>query len=710
MERLTRVRAGIVMVILCLIIGFYALKTYDLQVIETGGSVDNTTYYTTYTTVKAARGEILDCHGNVLVTNRASYDLVFNHYVICSADNRNAILRELVHLCRELDIEYVDNFPITTAPPYEYTLGELNSAWQGYFQAYLAAKPKVDSDITAALLMRTLREYYNIPEDWSDEDARAVIGIRYELDLRNGVVSTLASYVFLEDADNKALAGILELNVPGLRTEASVVRVYNTKYGAHILGYVGAMDAKQWSYYKTLKYEYVNDKGETVERDLYNMDADVGQAGLEEAFEEYLHGIDGVRKDVTSTDGTIIESTYTVQPQAGQNVELSIDLSLQATAEDSMAQLIETLRASGENLEEGQKAPDGSDVEGGAVVIIDVKTGQIRACASYPTYDLSTFREDYNNLLETPFAPLFNRALQAPYPPGSTYKMSMVIAGIDAGVINSTQEIFDSGVYREYEDSGFAPQCLQYTNYGYGHGPMNAMTALQKSCNYYFYWLGDHMDIKDIDATAQGLGLGEPTGIELAEKIGHRANPTTRAQLYKGDKARWYAADQIMTAIGQSDNLFTPMQLCVYTTTLANRGTRYAATFLSRVISSDYSGILFENEPEILSTMEISDEAYAAYTKGMQLVAESGTASKYFSNYPIPIAAKTGTAETDSGGSDNGAFICYAPFDDPEIAVVVYGEKAGHGSTMAQIGKAILDAYFADEIHGDITVGENEIG
>lgn len=709
MERLTRNRVILLAVIFCLLLGVYAMKAYDLQVVQTGGVVDNTTYYTTITTVKAARGEILDCNGNVLVTNRASYDLVFNHYVICSADNRNAILLELVQLCREKGIEYNENFPVTTSLPYEYTLEKLTSAQQGYFQSYLATKPKVDSDITAALLMRTLRSYYNIPEDWSEEDARAVIGIRYELDLRNGVVSTLSSYVFLEDAQSSALAAILELGVPGLRTEASVVRVYNTNYAAHILGYVGAMDSEQWAYYKTLKYAYTNADGETVERSTYNMDAEVGQSGLEEVFEEYLHGIDGVRKDVTDTAGNIISSTYTVEPQAGQNVEISIDINLQGTAEDSMAELIESLRASGENLAEGEKAPDGSDVQGGAVVVMNVKTGQILACASYPTYDLSTFRQDYNDLLEQDYAPLFNRALNAAYAPGSTFKMAVAIAAMEAGVIDSGTKINDTGVYKEYEDTGFAPKCLQYTNHGYGHGEINVITALEKSCNYFFYWLGDHLSIQTLDDTVKALGLGEATGIELSEKLGHRANPTTKKQLYKGDLSGWYAADSIMAAIGQSDNLFTPIQLCVYTATLANRGSRYSATFLNRVISSDYTSVLKEQTPELVSKLEISDETFAAYSEGMRLVAVSGTASKYFKNYPISIAAKTGTAETD-GGSDNGAFLCYAPYDDPEIAVVVYGEHAGHGSTMAQIGKEILNAYFVDEINGNLTIGENQIG
>ncbi len=703
MERMTRVRAGCVIAVFCILLGLFALRLYDLQIIQTGGAVNNQKTFTTYTTVKAARGEILDRFGNVLVTNRASYDLVFNHYVICSAPNRNAQLLELVRLCRELDIDYVDHLPISQDAPFTDTLSQYSSAWKGYFQSYLTEKPELDSDISAPLLMKQLRKYYGIPAEWSDRDARAVIGIRYELDLRQGVTN-LSNYVFLEDASSEALAAILELGTPGLKAEATVARVYSTQYAAHILGYVGAMSSKQWETYKDLTYTTAG--GST--RPLYNMDAQVGQSGLEEAFEEHLHGIDGIRKDVVAVDGTLISSEYTVLPVAGKNVELSIDLNLQSTAEDSMEKLFEELRNAPAVPDENGDLPDGLDVEGGAVVVMDVKTGQILACASYPTYDLTNFREDYNELIQAPLNPLLNRALRQTYPPGSTYKMSMVVAAINSGKINRYTTIYDEGVYTAY--TGFNPKCLQYTTHGYGHGETDAMLALEKSCNYYFYHLADRMDIDVIDSTAKALGLGELTGVELFEYPGWRANPQTKEELYSGDNTRWYPSDQILCSIGQADNRFTPLQLAVYTSTLANRGTRYQASFMNRVLSSDYSDVLSVHETVVLSKLEISDDAYAAYTEGMRRVAISGTAKKFFSDYPIPIAAKTGTAETGiKGTSDNGAFVCYAPFDDPEIAVVVYGEKAGHGSTMAQIGKEILDTYFADRLGGNTNVGEGGI-
>lgn len=690
MERITRSRVGMLLLIFCLIIGFFGFTLYDMQVIDTGGDTNNITTFETLTRVKAARGNILDTNGNVLVTNRASYDLVINHYVLTSSATPNQTLYELVKLCQSKGIEYTDHLPITKEAPFSYTLSDYNSTWQGYFQAFLAYRDNLDSDITASLLMKKLRESYGIPTEWSDTDARAVLGLRYELSLRNCVAS-LSNYVFLSDVDTEILAAVLELNVPGMNVEASTVRQYNTKYAAHILGYVGAMNSSQWDYYKEI--------------DGYSMDALVGQDGLEKAFESYLHGTDGTRVDVVTKDGTLVKSYYLEEPKAGQNVQVSIDLNLQAAAEDALAIAIENLRNPEINTSEA-----GRDAVGGAVVAMDIKTGQVLVCGSYPTYDLSTLFENYNELLSAEYQPMFNRALQAEYPPGSTYKMSMVISGLDSGTITSSTTIYDKGSFTEYE--GFSADCMSYSNYGYSHGSIDCLDALKFSCNYFFYELADRMKIDTIDTTAKNLGLGEHTGIELYERIGHRSNPETKAALYTGDDARWYAGDKVLTGIGQAENRFTPMQLCSYMTTIVNRGTRYKATFLDRVVSSDYSQVVFENTVEVLSEMFISNEAWNAVTTGMLKVTteQGGTARSLFDGYPIKVAAKTGTAQTGVPGySDNGAFVCYAPADNPQIAIAVYGERISSPSKIGPVAKAILDAYFGVDTDGDSLPGENQV-
>ena len=292
MERVSYFRARTFAILFALIIGFFIYKLYDLQIVKTEGKVNNITAYTTWTRVKAARGDILDRNGNVLVGNRASYDLVINHYVMRSSPTPNQSIYELVMLCKELDIDYIDRFPVTQSRPFTYTLEEYNSAWQGYFQKFLQNRGQLDSDISAPMLIQQLRKSYEIPEAWSDEEARLVIGIRYELSLRD--LTNLANYVFIADADDADLSAIMELSTPGMNVEASTVREYHTKYAAHILGYVGAMNPEQWEYYKTLKDENGQDK--------YAMDAEVGQSGFEMAFEEYLHGVDGIRVDTVTPD------------------------------------------------------------------------------------------------------------------------------------------------------------------------------------------------------------------------------------------------------------------------------------------------------------------------------------------------------------------------------------------------------------------------
>ena len=690
MERMTRFRAGMLAALFILVLVVFSFRLYYVQVVEPGGNTNNITTFETRTRVKAARGNILDTNGNVLVTNRASYDLVINHYVILSSADTNGALYKLAMLCRERGIDYTDHLPISKTAPFEYTLSEYNSTWQSHFQTFLVDRD-LDSDIKAPLLMEKLRESYQLPEEWTDEEARAVLGLRYELSLRNCVAS-LSNYVFLSDVDNDTLAAVLELNTPGLTVEASTVRQYNTAYAAHVLGHVSAMNAKQWEYYKEIEG--------------YSMDAHVGQGGFEEAFEQYLHGTDGTRVDVVTKDGTLVKSYYEVEPQAGQNVQVSIDLNLQTAAEDAMAITIEKLRDPEFNDEE-----DGRDAGGAAVVAMDVRTGQVLVCASYPTYDLSTLSENFNELLNAELDPMYNRALQATYPPGSTYKMSMVVAGIMADQIGRYTSIEDKGVFTKY--AGFRANCLKWTNDGETHGSIDAADALKVSCNYFFYELGDRMNIDDIDATAKGLGLGEYTGVELYEALGQRANEETKAKEHTGDDARWYKGDQILASIGQSENRFTPIQLCSYVNTLVNQGTRYKATFLDRVVSSDYQSVIYENTVEILSQMEISDEAYDAYTTGMRKCASEsgGTARKIFRDYPVEVAAKTGTAQTGiSNSSDNGAFVCYAPYDDPEIVVAVYGEKAGHGSSLGEIARSVLDAYFnVDSADGDAVIGENGV-
>ena len=740
MERVSRLRAYILLALFSLVLVLFAFKLFDLQIIETDGNTDNTATYTTITTVRAARGDILDRNGKILVGNRASYDLVFNHYVIKSADDRNEYLRRLYNKCVELGVDYIDHFPVTKSRPFEYTLDNYTTAWQNYFQDYMIDR-ELDSDITAPLLIEKLRSTYKIPEDWTEEEARAVIGMRYEFDLRG--VSNLPTYTFMEDVSDENLSAILELNTPGLMVESTTVREYHTTYAAHILGYMGGMDSDDWAKYK---------------KEGYSMDAYIGQSGFEEAFEEYLHGIDGQRVDEVTKDGTITaqywrknpETGESMSPKAGNNVETTIDLEIQKVAEDSLAELMENL-----TNPEVNTTDDGLDAQGAAVIVMKVKTGEILACASYPTYNLATMNEDWDEIEADERKPFFNRAFGATYAPGSTFKMCTLVSAMEheygadstsgtGAILKYGETIEDKGRFNEWGD-GFNPTCLIYSsNPGVTHGVIDGSQALMVSCNYFFYILGARMTWQMVDETAQGLGLGEATGIELVEeKVGHRSNPTSKAASYTGVNATFNAGDRVLGAIGQAENRYTPLQLCVYACTLANRGTRMSATFLNRVVSSDYRELILQKEPEIASQMDISYQTYETYMSGMRKVIMNdsslpyytGTASKFFggpndlygvdnSVWPlqdgiwplkgeVTVYAKTGTAEHSSGGSDHGAFICFAHRSnetEPEIAVAIYGEKVAHGAWLAPVAEDILEAYFELEDASDVFTYENQIG
>ena len=705
MERMTRFRSLTFLTIFGILLTLYAFKLFSLQIIETKGNTDNATTYRTITTVRAARGDILDRNGNVLVGNRASYDLVFNHYVIKSADNRNEYLYNLLKKCEELGVSHNDHFPVTAQRPFTYTLDSYNTSWQRYFQNFMVDWG-LDPDVTAPLLVEKMRDRYDLPEEWTDEEARGVIGLRYEFDLRG--VTNLPNYVFIQDVSNDDLSAILELNTPGLMVESSTVREYHTTYAAHILGYMGGMDDADWAKYK--------DQG-------YSMDALIGQSGFEEAFEEYLHGIDGSRLDVVSKDGAIIQQAYLEgkEPIAGNNVETTIDITLQKVAEDSLAEVMENLTNPEINTAVGENT--GADAQGAAVIVMKVKTGEILACASYPSFNLATMNQDWDAIMEDEKKPFFNRAFGAAYAPGSTYKMCTLVAAMEntnskgERILNYMETIQDKGVFNEPDMQGFNPTCLLYSSVLATHGNIDATDALKVSCNYFFYQLGYRMTWQMMDETAKAFGLGEPTGIELTETIGWGANPDSKAASYSGPDATWNAGDRVLMAIGQSENRFTPLQLCVYACTLANRGTRYRATFLNRVASSDYRTLIKQTEPEIVSKMEISYDTIEMYTTGMRKVITEigGTANKYFGGhetiktFPVAVCAKTGTAQHSSGGSDHGAFICFAPMEDPEVAVAVYGEKVAHGSNLAVVAESILETYFEMEAASEVYTYENQV-
>ena len=429
---------------------------------------------------------------------------------------------------------------------------------------------------------------------------------------------------------------------------------------------------------------------EYKDKEGYGINTDIGRDGVEAAFEEYLHGIDGSITYTTDRLGNVTGILYEKGAVAGSNVYLTIDIKMQAIAEEALK---ETILDINKDRDEDEK------VGGGAVVIRDVNSGDVIASASYPTFDISTFNANYNELINDPLKPMFNRATQGTYNPGSTFKMVTAYAGLESHTISRYTTITDEGQYTKYAPD-YSPKCWIYP---YNHGNMDVISALENSCNYFFYEIGDRMGIDPIAEAARQFGFGQKSGIEITEDAGTLATREYKREVL--DEG-WWAADTLLTAIGQGHNKFTPLQIANYVAAIANNGTVYNTTLLKYVKSSDYSKVVYEKAPDIINKLEDSDDYLAILRRGMRAVAATGTGSSVFADYPVRVAAKTGTVQSDTSSSNTGVFVCYAPYDNPEIAISVVAEGGGSGSAIMTVAKDIFDAYFKSDSYEAVVDGE----
>lgn len=660
-------------VLLALLLVIFLVALYKLQIVEGNAYYEESRNNVASTQrVKAARGSILDRYGRVLVSNTSCNNLVFNTDDLFEQDDPNAALLQMVRTVQASGDTYVDELPVTASPPFEYT--EMNDTQRTQLKGYLKFVG-LDEDASAVELMSCFRQKFEIDNNYSAEDMRTIAGLRYSIKTRYIDGLYLPDYTFVKDASMELISSLMENGISGFDVTVDYVRQYNTNCAAHLLGYTRLMDAKDYEVYGPLGY---------------SMDAEVGKEGAEYAFEKYLHGTDGEAVVTKNASGTVTGTIYTKEPEPGNNVSLTIDLDLQSAAETALANGVESMRA-----RQSENGNDDSDIaSGGAVVAVDVKTGEPLAIASYPTYDLSTLfdGDNYETLAADESNPLFNRALMGQYSPGSTFKPCTAIAGLTEGVINTGSTITCNGIFTKYEEQGYAPRCWIYSS-GATHGADNVTEAIRDSCNIFFYTVGDSMNIDTLARYAAAFGLGESTGIELPESIGQMATKKLKEEKYNED---WYLGDSLQAAIGQSISLFTPLQLAEYCATIANGGTRHSASILKSVRSYDYTEQLYEAEHEVLSTVETSDYNWAAVQRGMYLVANdpSGSAYETFGAYQVPVAAKTGTAQLGENQVNNAIFICYAPYDDPQIAVAVVVEHGVAGASIASIARDVLDAYF----------------
>lgn len=649
----------------------FAVVLYDAQILHGGENrAKSISSNAASETVTASRGIITDRNGKVLVSNRLAYTLVFDRSGFDDDAALNAAILRLVQLCEETGTGWNDTLPIGRVGNFL----RYSNARSETFDKFIE-KNDLTSGASGRQLLSELRELYHVDESLSEREARLIVGVRYELHSRD-------SYTFAEDVSTEVLSLITDGRYEGVTIRTASARVYNTALAAHILGTIGPIWQEEWSSNEDTGYVGYADKG-------YSMNDLVGKDGVEKAFESYLRGTDGRRLITTDETGKITGELYTREPQPGGTVALTLDIDLQADVEAALAETIS-----------GMIDKD-SNERGGAAAVVSVGTGEVLALASYPTYDLSTFNEDYDELVNDQRLPMFNRATQGIYAPGSTFKMVTAVAALESGIITPSSIIQDRGIYTYYKDP--QPMCWIYSQTGSTHGRINVSQAITDSCNYFFYEVGRLTGIRTLDSYASQFGLGQSTGIEIGDSSGVLASP----EWAESHDQEWTDGQTITAAIGQSYNLFTPLQLANYMATLVGGGDHYQAHLLKNVKAYDNSRLLYMYDDNPINTVEMSDTTLSAVTRGMHELTVSGSVAYAFENCVVSAGAKTGSAQV---GTDiaNGVFVAYAPYEKPEIAVAIVIEKGGSGAALANTAVEIINSWFSRAQDGT-AIGENTL-
>ena len=666
------------------------VKLFSLQIVHGAEYREQSnTRLTRESVLEAARGDILDRTGATLVTSDTQFALEM--YKTKIDDNElNISILNMINVLEKYGVSYPDSFPISINP-YNFTIeGEELTTWK--------EENDFDENIGAEEAFYEFVNKYEITNTTNIDEIRKILAIRYQITIEG--YSSTKSITIAENIPREAVAEFSESadKFAGINISVKPIREYTSgSLASHILGYASQISSEEYA----------------TRKDTYSQNDIIGKTGIEYVFEEYLKGKNGTRQIDMAVDGTTTAEYIAEEAIEGSDIVLTIDANLQKVTEDALAANIQKIASGGF----GQRF----DTNAGACVVMNVNSGEILAMASYPTYNPADFvggisTENWNNYNNNTAHPLVNKAVQNSYSPGSTFKMITAIAGLESGAINLNTVINDTGRYTKYRD--FQPVCWYYTDYHRGHGRLNVSGAIEKSCNYFFYETADRMGIDTLAKYAKYFGLGGKTGVELpSEANGSVASPETKAQLHPDDPS-WYAADTLQAAIGQNDNSFSPVQMARYISMLSNGGNRIEPTIVKTIRNSDGSEVSkdeiesFVNQKlgiqeEEIEEMDINQEYLDAVLAGMESVTQdsSGTAYVRFKDFDISVGGKTGSAEA-AGDKVNAWFVGFAPFENPEIAIVVIVENGGHGNYTAEVVRDIMEEYFGmnvETIEEDMT-------
>lgn len=667
-----------ILTVLIYIIGIVLIvKLFDLQIVHGAEYLEQSnTRLTRESVLEAARGSILDKTGAELVTSKMEFSLEM-YKTKADTDTLNIDILNMIQVLDKYGVSYVDSFPININP-FEFKISDENLAnWK--------KSNNLEQNITAQEAFNKFKDKYKIKNTNDIEQIRKIITIRYEL-AKNGYSST-RSVTIAKNIPREAVAEFSESSekFTGVNIVVQPVREYTSgNLASHILGYASQINQQEYE----------------ARKNTYSQNDIIGKTGIESVFEEYLKGKNGTKQIDMNVDGTTTAEYISEEAVAGSDIVLTIDANLQRVTENALKANIEKIATGGF----GQAY----DARAGACVVMNVNNGEILAMASYPDYNPADFvggisQEAWNNYTNNTAKPLVNKAIQNSYSPGSTFKMVTAIAGLQTGVIDLNTKINDTGVYTKYRD--YQPRCWYYTDYHRGHGYLNVSGAIEKSCNYFFYETSDRMGIDNLVRFAKYFGLGSKTGVELEGEIpGVVSSKESKQKLHNNEP--WSAGDTLQSAIGQYDNEFTPVQMARYISMLANGGNKIDTTIIKTIRNPDGSETSREEinkfiqnklnlEADNSENIEINQDYLRAVLEGMQSVTSDtgGTAYVRFKDFNISVGGKTGSAEAP-GNKVHAWFVGFAPFENPEIAIVVMVENGGHGNYTAEVVRDIMAEYF----------------
>lgn len=611
--------------------------------------------------IKAPRGEIVDRYGRPLVTNRMGFYIQIQKLDL-ENDAFNRALIQLVRIMEEEGAEYTSTFPIKNIP-YSYIFSNPSNDLEEQIASWKKDR-KLEKYKTAEEIIEYYKERYKISDDYSEQERLTLISIRYEMELRG--FGSMTPYTFATDVSMNVVQKVKEQSrlLPGISIEIEPIREFpNGMLASHLLGRTDII-------YKE-EYDQLKDEG-------YGINDFLGKDGMEKVLEKYLKGKDGYKSVEQTKNGNVAQVLESMPPTPGNYAVLTLDAKLQQAMEESLKTRIAQARSA-----------RASDAQCGAAVAVEVSTGEVLAMASYPSYNPAEYSKNYSELLSDPTNPLFNRALNGIYEPGSTFKPLVAIAALEEEIISPTTQILDKGVYEYYAPS-YTPSCLAWSSGRRTHGNINASKAIGVSCNYFFYEIGRLLGIDTMNSYARNFGLGETTGIELPEEKGILAGPEYRAKI----NAQWYPGDTIQAAIGQSDNGFTPAQIANYLTTILNKGTRYNLHLLKEIKSYETGETVYRETPQVMSKIDMKESTYNAVIDGMRQVVDDGTAKAAFAGFSVNVGGKTGTAQV-SNGHDNVLFMGFAPLENPQIAVAVVLEHGASSGYAAQVARDVFETYLS---------------